>query len=194
MASERMSCPVDVLQNAAELENLIAAANQVEPNRILEIGSLYGGTLWHWMQAWPGAKIVSIDLVPVDVPQHPIERVWACRKMWKDWTEDSDCELRTLQVPSGNPETVISATNFGPYDFIFVDGGHSYEQVFSDFNHYWPMVRKGGLMAFHDIAYPDNEPGIGVGTWWRQLVASRMYQTEEFIQSPGSWGIGVIHK
>jgi cephalosporin hydroxylase len=35
-------------------------------------------------------------------------------------------------------------------DFLFIDGGHDYETVKSDFEMYSPLVRKGGLIAFHD--------------------------------------------
>lgn len=36
-------------------------------------------------------------------------------------------------------------------DFLFIDGDHTYEGVKKDFEMYSPLVRKGGLIAFHDI-------------------------------------------
>ena len=36
-------------------------------------------------------------------------------------------------------------------DFLFIDGDHSYDGVKADFEMYAPMVRPGGLIAFHDI-------------------------------------------
>jgi predicted O-methyltransferase YrrM len=36
-------------------------------------------------------------------------------------------------------------------DFLFIDADHSYEGVKKDFEMYSPLVRKGGIIAFHDI-------------------------------------------
>lgn len=37
------------------------------------------------------------------------------------------------------------------FDFIFVDGDHSYEATLKDIQNYWPKMKKGGLFAGHDI-------------------------------------------
>jgi len=36
-------------------------------------------------------------------------------------------------------------------DFLFIDGDHTYEGVEGDFEMYSPLVRRGGIIAFHDI-------------------------------------------
>ena len=93
------------------------------------------------------------------------------------------------------------AARHGPFDFIFVDGGHDYETVQNDYEKYWPMVRPGGVMAFHDIAYPDlNSPHqIDVGRWWRDLKMNGhrpMAWLREMFDHDGQddWGIGVLVK
>lgn len=45
------------------------------------------------------------------------------------------------------------------YDFIFLDAMHDYENVKADIDRWWPFVREGGTMAFHDY-YHDNYPGV----------------------------------
>ncbi|MEM4181809.1 MAG: class I SAM-dependent methyltransferase [Candidatus Pacearchaeota archaeon] len=37
-------------------------------------------------------------------------------------------------------------------DFIYIDGNHEYKYVKEYMNKYWPIVKKGGIMAGHDIA------------------------------------------
>jgi predicted O-methyltransferase YrrM len=37
-------------------------------------------------------------------------------------------------------------------DFLFIDGDHSYEGVKRDWEMYSTLVRKGGIIAFHDVA------------------------------------------
>ena len=44
-------------------------------------------------------------------------------------------------------------------DFIYIDGDHNYEGVKKDFEMYSPLVRKGGIIAFHDIV-PSGYPKV----------------------------------
>jgi predicted O-methyltransferase YrrM len=39
----------------------------------------------------------------------------------------------------------------GDFDFVFIDGDHSIKGVLSDLDNYAPKVRKGGIVAGHDI-------------------------------------------
>lgn len=53
-------------------------------------------------------------------------------------------------------ESVALAENFpdGCADLVFIDGGHTYEQVKADIAAYWPKVGKGGRLVFHDYIWP----------------------------------------
>lgn len=42
-------------------------------------------------------------------------------------------------------------------DFVYIDGNHDYKYVMQDMEDYWKKVKKGGLMAGHDIT---NCPGV----------------------------------
>ncbi len=46
----------------------------------------------------------------------------------------------------------------GEVDALFIDGGHDYELVASDYLLYRRLVRKGGVIAFHDAL--DNDTGV----------------------------------
>jgi predicted O-methyltransferase YrrM len=37
-----------------------------------------------------------------------------------------------------------------PIDVLFLDGNHSYEKVFKECEDYFPMLKSGGYVAFHD--------------------------------------------
>jgi predicted O-methyltransferase YrrM len=51
----------------------------------------------------------------------------------------------------------------GPlYDFLFIDAGHSYEDVSLDYGHYQLLVRSGGVIAFHDALERDGYPEVKV--------------------------------
>ena len=38
-----------------------------------------------------------------------------------------------------------------PIDVLFIDGSHEYEDVKADFEIFYPYVKTGGIIAFHDI-------------------------------------------
>ena len=40
------------------------------------------------------------------------------------------------------------------YDFIFIDGLHTYDQLKKDLENYSPLIRKGGVIACHDYNHP----------------------------------------
>ncbi len=39
-----------------------------------------------------------------------------------------------------------------PFDFIFIDGDHTYDAVKQDFDQWFPLLSQGGIIAFHDSA------------------------------------------
>ena len=190
-------CPVKTLQDPQELEAVLLMYRKLKPKRVLEIGSLYGGTLWHWiMKAYPGTVIVSVDKIP-DNKDHKASVVLEEHKLWAGWAETAQVELIEIIGNSNDIEVVNWVKEYQPFDFIFVDGGHDYETVSADYQNYYPMLNKGGLMAFHDIATPDvNAYEIDVGRWWRDMTAAKMFDGKvmESITRPGKWGIGIIKK
>lgn len=40
------------------------------------------------------------------------------------------------------------------YDFIFIDGLHTYDQLKQDLENYTPLIRKGGIISCHDYLHP----------------------------------------
>jgi len=69
-----------------------------------------------------------------------------------------------------------------PIDLLFIDGGHEYEDVLTDFETFYPYVVPGGLVAFHDVhdfAVNRGEPGFpGVLKVWEEIAAPQLVQHE----------------
>jgi len=36
------------------------------------------------------------------------------------------------------------------FDFVFIDGDHTYDGVLADLNHWWPKIKRGGILSGHD--------------------------------------------
>jgi hypothetical protein len=72
------------------------------------------------------------------------------------------------------------------YDFIFIDGDHSYEGVKADYINALKILNKNGYLAFHDIA---SEYCPGVSQLWQEIKTTGYAQ--EFVHSTHC-GIGIL--
>lgn len=165
-ASNRMKfsdiapCPVDAYQNLNEFGNFWDFVEAREPRRVLEVGSLFGGTLWYWSHLPLVEQLITVDL-PSDW-----ERVAAgvreARPLWAEWMDGID--FHDFRADSQQDETVEAVIEVltGRFDLAFIDGDHSEAGVRRDLELWSPLVRDGGLVAFHDTVPNGNrhEPGV----------------------------------
>ncbi len=174
-----MKPPVETAQTPFELEQLLLIFNDLNPARVLEIGTWHGGTLWHWLQG--GRTVVSVDDTMFEAAD------------WHDWADEAGSELHLLQGFSYDPEVIDLAQQLGPYQFLFIDAGHTYEEVRADYDNYEAMVEDGGVIVFHDFQH---RPGpYGVDLLWNQIKAETGSRTVEISQRsdpPGFQGIAVL--
>ena len=165
----------------------------LRPERALEIGTARGGTLLFLCKlASLRATIVSVDL--------PGGRFGGGYGKIRAWFYQHFARrrqrLHLLQGDShstGMLNRVKAAFSGQPLDYLFIDGDHRYEGVKSDFEMYAPLVRSGGLIAFHDIVNgPAGNVG-GVPRFWSEIKAQ--YRHTEIIDnaSQGGFGIGVLY-
>ena len=79
-------------------------------------------------------------------------------------------------------------------NFLFIDGDHTYEGVKKDFEMYRPLVKKGGLITFHDIVSGPAENVGGVPRFWKEVLKN--FNHKEFVKAwdQNGYGIGVIYK
>jgi predicted O-methyltransferase YrrM len=76
-------------------------------------------------------------------------------------------------------------------DVLFVDGDHTLEGVEADFRMYSPLVRNGGIVAFHDIVPGSSEAVGGVPAFWDRVRDGRSLEfADDWNQ--GCCGIGVL--
>jgi len=78
-------------------------------------------------------------------------------------------------------------------DLLFIDGDHTYEGVKRDFEMYSPLVRKGGIITFHDIVPGPPENVGGVPTFWNEIKQNFTYKEIVKDWRQGGYGIGVIY-
>lgn len=161
MFSDLPEPPVPAWQNLAEFGHLWDLLAQRETRTVMEIGSLFGGTLWYWSRLPALVRCVTVDEAS-DWPK-VADGVRAARGLWPGFFPT--VEFLDLAVSSHDPATVAAVAEFaGPdgFDFAFIDGDHSYEGVSRDFALYRHLIRPGGIVAFHDtVPNADrHEPGV----------------------------------
>jgi predicted O-methyltransferase YrrM len=180
-------CPVKIWQGPEEFEWLYKKVSDLKPKKILEVGSYYGGTLWYWLKLRP-EMIVAIDDRPPTMER---------QAMWGEWFKGTGTDLYFLRAESQDRRTVeVVRDRMGSekFDFVFIDGDHHAHRCEHDWLAYWPMVRPGGFLAFHDIAHnPGNEEWYGVHRVWREIRESGL-KTEEMINCPDIMGTGIVWK
>ncbi len=184
------------MQAPSEIRELYRRVRELQPARVLEIGTCHGGTLYLWCKAaLPNATIGSIDL-PLGHygGGYPVERA----PFYQEFKQPGQ-SLHLMREDSHADQTRDKVLGvFGgeqPLDFLFIDGDHTYEGVKRDFNLYSPLVRPGGLIALHDIMERPTQPDIEVFRFWDEIRET--WHGEAIISdSPDERkiGIGIIVK
>ncbi len=180
--------PVPILQNEWEFEQLLKKYKELEPKRIIEIGSFFGGTLYHWIENGKPENIVCVDL-PIGPDDGRYQQMIESRQKWENWIFNKGIVLNDIQGNSTDPKVVERVKEIYPdnnVDFLFIDGDHSYDGVKADYENYKGLVRKGGIIVFHDA----------VGYWtvkklWDEIKIGNKY-TEICNSGPEGWGIAYI--
>ena len=183
-------------QIPSEITQLTDLVNTLKPKVICEIGSYKGGTLHLFSQAAPSdTLIISIDI------DYPIERKLAHKNLVK-----APQRLVCLKGNTQDPRTISRVMNVlkkRKIDFLFIDGDHSLFGVMNDYVRFYPLVKKSGVIAFHDIN-PDEfiKTGEqsssyvgGVPQFW-ELIKKSNDHCVELIDNPvqDGFGIGLVYK
>lgn len=155
-------------------------AASIQPRTVVEIGTAEGGTNFLLGAALPTVSLkIAVDLFVRNTRLLQAFGRPACRQLF---VNGSSYDPQTLRKVQGLLEA-------RPIDVLFIDGDHRYAGAEAHFDLYSPMVRSGGLIAFHDIV-PDfkTRHGRDTGRWagdvprlW-QAVKAAYAQTWEFVE------------
>lgn len=105
-----------------------------QPITMLEIGVFHGGSVAMWSDYFgPQARIIGVDI-----------------------------DDRAKAFEAGNVEICIGdqedpeflerfAAEYGPFDIVLDDGGHTTAQQLATFRHLWPAMNRGGVFLVEDL-------------------------------------------
>lgn len=173
-------------QDYPEAEKLFATLPRFE--RYLEIGCRHGWTFGIVAELIEPSVMVGVDMPGVfpwgDEGSQAVFETIIKR------ARDNGTDAHAIFGDSREPDNILRASEFAPFDVLFIDGDHRYEGVKADWLNYSPLVKQGGCVIFHDI-YPPKKPKekqIEVDILWRELKT----QFESWEIHEGGSGLGLL--
>lgn len=141
-------------------ESIYQLSQYFKPKKGLEIGVRFGKSALATLLGSPDMILVGVD----PNPEYPVEEFMK-KHVGNRFRFIKDFSPNALKV--FKPEV---------FDWIYVDGNHSYNDILMDFNAAWPLLSKGRVMVFDD--YDDT---LGYGTDVERVLRE---QTETITGKP----------
>lgn len=113
--------------------------------------------------------LFSRDILNWGVPKHYLVDTWATIQGQRGdggndqgWHDANLDNVKKLVKPFGNKAVILRGFSVDmaarvenvSLGFVNVDCDHSYEGVKADISAWWPKLKTGGVMAFHDYEMP----------------------------------------
>ena len=165
-------------QLRSEILELLEIVRAEQPKVVLEIGTRFGGSFYLLARAAPDDAL----LVSVDIPQGYHVSLGLLYRSFAHGRQ----RIRLVRADSHDPATLRRVRRIlrgRRVDFLHVDGDHTPTGVRADYALYGPLVRPGGLIAFHDVVVP------GVATLWNELEGEKTEIVAEWNQSSCGFGL-----
>jgi len=182
-----------------EIEKLYILVSNFHPTNILEIGTKFGGTAYLWnyilttVRAAEYTTFTSIDLPGGDFGGIAPDMVKYRNAVFELMFGGSRHSIQFIDMDS---KLVTDEMLRDDYDFIFIDGCHTFEGVKSDFELALRHSHSGTIIAFHDIVdSPEHRNrGVEVCDFWNHIKHDTRFDHMEIVESrEQSWaGIGVL--
>jgi len=192
-AFEFLGLTVKPWQIREEIIGLLRLLEERRPKTIIDIATAWGGTLFLFTRvADAHASIISVDL-----PRGLFHGGYADYRtvLYRSFAREAQV-LHLVRADSHSPETLEQIKKLldgRAVDFLMIDGDHSYEGVKKDFETYSPLVKPGGLIAFHDICKGPAKLVGGVPRFWTEIQGTHGSGTFLKDANQGGGGIGVIY-
>ncbi|HZY93733.1 MAG TPA: class I SAM-dependent methyltransferase [Candidatus Bathyarchaeia archaeon] len=178
-------------QIKSEITKFLRVAHAIKPTVILEIGTGNGGTLFLFSRISSVCKIITVRL--------SYDPLGADYSKWRtSLYKLFQLDRQTIFPLEGNShasdthERVVQLLAGQCVDLLFIDGDHTLDGVKRDFEMYGPLVRKGGIIAFHDIVAHPPEMGCHVDAFWNEIKQKQTSVEIVEAREQGWGGIGMF--
>lgn len=173
-----------------------ALIQNLKPKNILVIGSLKGYIPALIALACKENKCGHVDFVDAAYDNQSEGKNWCGIGFWKKI--DPRKHFAQIGVEKYITTHLMLSKEFAnkypqnKYQYIYIDGDHSYQGVKLDYKLFYSKLERGGLMSFHDIVVTGKLSGglYGVNKFWQELKNDKKIS----FPFPDNSGLGFIQK
>lgn len=173
-----------------------AFIRNLKPENVLVIGSRKGFIPATIALACKDNRRGRVDFVDAGYDQANPSKHWSGTGFWKKQSPRKHFSQIGVQdyINTYVMRSAEYARKFPKkrYQYIYIDGDHSYKGVKSDWKIFWPRLDRGGFMSFHDVVargYLDK--GLfGVWKLWKEIGGKHAI----VFPFPKESGLGIVQK
>ena len=144
LRGEDVVLPIYRREEAQYYPFLTILAKAVQPELIVELGTLDGRSTVHFAHGAPNSRVIGIDWnPPTNIDAYPNLNFW-----------QGDTRLMSRQVAELG--ILIS--------ILFIDSEHQADCATVEFNAYWPLMRSSGILLVDDVYLNDMQE------FWNNVV------------------------
>ncbi len=103
----------------------------------VNIGAAYGTSALAMLEARIDSRVCSIDIED-------------CPEEYQLMAENNFIDLDRYRFYKGRSQDIGKMWKENSVDFVFVDGGHTYDECYEDGRVWYRIVKPKGFIAFHD--------------------------------------------
>ena len=174
--TKAMMCPKDIQQISDIMDRQkyyhikYMTAKKFNPKRILEIGVRAGYSACAFLHACPNADYIGIDADNGTHGGGGGPWVWWAKQLLKKYAFN----FKIHKLDSQKLEQIPK--EFGTFDFIHIDGDHSYLGAYHDMEICWKALNSKGIMLIDDYDQMPKTVGNAVDDFIFNYRVSYEYQ------------------
>lgn len=137
------------------LLDLIKELGDVSDKTMVEIGSFIGESTIIFAKHFKHVIAIDPFLPNYDSMDPTCNSGFDFEKVFEEFKNTIEEEKEKVTIYRMKSDDAVSLLK-DKYDFIYIDGLHTYEGVKDDIINYKPLVKEGGVIGGHDYGTPHN--------------------------------------
>lgn len=136
--------------NEGDRKAIYFLINKIQPKNILEVGTHIGSSTLSLALAAKryGGKIDTVDIIDVNKEEISYWKKYDSQNSPKKNLKNSNCEHLVTFITADSKDYLENSKN--KYNFIFLDGSHSSDQVYKEISLALNILDEKGIILLHD--------------------------------------------
>lgn len=139
------------MRDATSTEGLLDLIKELGDNsqkNMIEIGSFVGESTVLFAQSFGSVTAIDPFLADYD-PLDPTSYLFEFNNVYDTYMARTS-PYKNIKTIKATSDEACEALKYNQFDFIYIDGLHTYEGVKNDIINYLPLVKDGGVIGGHD--------------------------------------------